>query len=285
MTKSAISGSRGDEIVAAPQDGAGADETVDASGLIAMAGGIDIHSHIAGAQREHRPPACCPNSIAPMRAAPATTPLSKVGWTTFETGRLYAEMGFTTVVEPAISPHHALHAHLELADTPIIDKALLTILGNDDFLLGLLRRAKAQARSAIMSPGRSQATRALGVKVINAGGAAAFKDNVRSLLASTMWCPSTASPRARSSRRCSRRCTSSASPHPLHVHCNNLGAARQRRHGARDHRRGRGAAAASRASAVLRLRQGGHARLLLGRAAARRGGQRGARTSPSTSGR
>ena len=28
------------------------------------------------------------------------------------------EMGFTTVVEPAVSPHHALHAHLELADTP-----------------------------------------------------------------------------------------------------------------------------------------------------------------------
>ena len=38
-----------DAIVAAPQDGAHADETVDASGLIAMAGGIDIHSHIAGA--------------------------------------------------------------------------------------------------------------------------------------------------------------------------------------------------------------------------------------------
>ena len=40
---------RDDAIVADPQDGAQADETVDASGLIAMAGGIDIHSHIAGA--------------------------------------------------------------------------------------------------------------------------------------------------------------------------------------------------------------------------------------------
>ena len=40
---------RDDTIVAAPQDGAQADETVDANGLIAMAGGIDIHSHIAGA--------------------------------------------------------------------------------------------------------------------------------------------------------------------------------------------------------------------------------------------
>src|SRR3984957_6898053 len=115
---------RDETIVAAPRDGAQADETVDASGLIAMAGGIDIHSHIAGANvnsarlmlpehhRAHAPP-------------PAGTPLSKVGLTTFETGRVYAEMGFTTVVRAGVSPHHALHAHLELADTPIIDKAIL----------------------------------------------------------------------------------------------------------------------------------------------------------------
>ena len=54
-------------------------------------------------------------------------------------------MGFTTVVEPAVSPHYALHAHLELADTPIIDKAILTILGNDDYLLGLLQAEEGDA--------------------------------------------------------------------------------------------------------------------------------------------
>ena len=56
------------------------------------------------------------------------------------------EMGFTTVVEPAVSPHHALHAHLELADTPIIDKAILAILGNDDFVLGLMRSGEGATR-------------------------------------------------------------------------------------------------------------------------------------------
>ena len=44
-------------------------------------------------------------------------------------------MGFTTVVEPAVAPNDALHAHLELADIPIIDKATLSVLGNDDYLL------------------------------------------------------------------------------------------------------------------------------------------------------
>ena len=95
---------RDDEIVAAPQDGAQADETVDASGLIAMAGGIDIHSHIAGAN-VNTARLMLPEHHRAHARRPAETPLSRVGWTTFETGRLYAEMGFTTVVEPAVSPH------------------------------------------------------------------------------------------------------------------------------------------------------------------------------------
>ena len=170
---------RDETIVAAPQDGAQADETVDASGLIAMAGGIDIHSHIAGAN-VNTARLMLPEYHRAHARRPAETPLSQVGWTTFETGRLYAEMGFTTVVEPAVSPHHALHAHLELADTPIIDKAILAILGNDDFVLNLLRSGEGASALRDHVAWTMQTTRALGIKVINAGGVAAFKDNVRS---------------------------------------------------------------------------------------------------------
>ena len=99
--KSAISGSATIRIVAPPQGGAQADETVDASGLIAMAGGIDIHSHIAGAN-VNTARLMLPEQHRAHARRPAATPLSQVGWTTFETGRLYAEMGFTTVVEPAV---------------------------------------------------------------------------------------------------------------------------------------------------------------------------------------
>ena len=112
-----------DDTIVAPPQGARADETVDANGLIAMAGGIDIHSHIAGAN-VNTARLMLPEQHRAHARRPAVTPLSQVGWTTFETGRLYAEMGFTTVVEPAVAPHNALHAHLELADTPIIDKAI-----------------------------------------------------------------------------------------------------------------------------------------------------------------
>ena len=43
----------------APDPGIAADERHDCAGLVVMAGGIDIHSHIAGSEREHRRGCCC----------------------------------------------------------------------------------------------------------------------------------------------------------------------------------------------------------------------------------
>src|ERR1700678_2295656 len=212
---------RDHEIVAALQDGAQADETVDASGLIAMAGGIDIHSHIAGAN-VNTARLMLPEQHRAHARRPAETPLSKIGWTTFETGRLYAQMGFTTVVEPAVSPHHALHAHLELADTPIIDKAILAILGNDDFVLSLLRSGESASALSDHIAWTLQTTRALGIKVVNAGGVAAFKDNIRSF--STRDVGTVDGVTSLLSVKAVQRAIHDAGvPHPLHVHCNNLG--------------------------------------------------------------
>jgi formylmethanofuran dehydrogenase subunit A len=212
---------RDDTIVAAPRDGAQPDETVDASGLIAMAGGIDIHSHIAGAN-VNTARLMLPEYHRAHARRPDGTPLSKVGWTTFETGRLYAEMGFTTVVEPAVSPHHALHAHLELADTPIIDKAILAILGNDDFVLGLLRSGEGASALRDHIAWTMQTTRALGIKVINAGGVAAFKDNVRSFSFDDVVPYYGVTSRA-IVKALQKAVHEAGVPHPLHVHCNNLG--------------------------------------------------------------
>jgi formylmethanofuran dehydrogenase subunit A len=212
---------RGHQIVAPPQDGAGADETVDASGLIAMAGGIDIHSHIAGAN-VNTARLMLPEYHRAYAGRPAETALAKVGWTTFETGRLYAEMGFTTVVEPAISPHHALHAHLELADTPIIDKAILTLLGNDDFVLGLMRSGEGENAICDHVAWTLQTTRALGIKVVNAGGVAAFKDNIRSFSFDDIVPFYGVTSRA-IVKALQKAVHEAGVPHPLHVHCNNLG--------------------------------------------------------------
>ncbi len=72
-----------------------------------MAGAIDIHSHIAGGN-VNTARLLLPELHRSIRARLDGTPLSTAKWSTYETGRLYAQMGFTTVVEPAMAPHHAL---------------------------------------------------------------------------------------------------------------------------------------------------------------------------------
>ena len=121
--------------------------THDVTGHVVMAGAIDIHSHIAGGS-VNTARLLLPEAHRAHKARPAATPLSTAGWSTFQTGRLYAQMGYTTVIEPAMSPHHALHAHLELSDIPIIDKAFLTVLGNEPFVLAPFRDDESPKRRA-----------------------------------------------------------------------------------------------------------------------------------------
>jgi formylmethanofuran dehydrogenase subunit A len=213
---------RDGRIIDAPQ-GQRPDETHDATGKIVMAGAIDIHSHIAG-WNVNTARLLLPEYHHAAAPRPAATPLSKVGWSTFETGRRYAEMGFTTVVEPAVSPHYALHAHLELADTPIIDKATLVVLGNDDYLLGLLQANESETAIADYVAWTLDRSRSLGIKVVNAGGAAAFKDNARAFSFDDV-VPYYGVSSRRIVKALQHAVNKLGVPHPLHVHCNNLGLA------------------------------------------------------------
>jgi formylmethanofuran dehydrogenase subunit A len=213
---------RDGRIVDAPQ-GARADATYDAAGKIVMPGAIDVHSHIAG-WNVNTARLLLPEYHSAAAVRPTATHLSKVGWTTHETGCLYATMGFTTVVEPAVSPHYALHAHLELADIPIIDKATLAILGNDDYLLGLLHAKESDVAVQDYVAWTLEMSRSLGIKVVNAGGAAAFKENIRAFSFDDVVPSYGVSSRA-IVKALQHAVNSLGVPHPLHVHCNNLGLA------------------------------------------------------------
>jgi len=214
---------RDGRIVEAPTGGRSADETYDAAGMIVMAGAIDIHSHIAGST-ENAARLLLPEQHRASSASPANAVLSGARSSTFETGCRYAIMGFTTVVEPAVAPHQALQAHLELADVPIIDKATLAILGDDDFLLGLMRSKESAAAVRDYVAFTLDATRSLGIKVVNAGGAAAFKANVRRFSLDDVVPSYGVSSRA-IVKALQHAVNELRVPHPLHVHCNNLGLA------------------------------------------------------------
>ncbi len=210
-----------DETIVAAPAGRPADLTLDASGCVVMAGAIDIHSHIGGGN-VNTARLLLPEFHKAHAPRPSATPLANLGWTTHETGRLYAQMGFTTVVEPAMSPTAALHTHLELADIPIIDKATLAILGNDDFLLSMIRDKASAGMVEDYVAWTVAASRALGVKVINAGAAASFKENVRSFSFDDV-VPSYGTSSRSIVKTLQAAVNTLGIPHPLHVHCNNLG--------------------------------------------------------------
>ncbi len=199
--------------IVAPSPDRTPDARHDVHGAVVLAGGIDVHSHIAGAN-VNTARLLLPElrGASGFDGAPAS----------FDIGRLYAAMGFTTVVEPAISPHVALQAQLELAAIPFIDKAILAVLGNDDFALRLLRDGESGDALADYVARTLAASRAIGLKVINPGAAAAFKDNVRSFGLDDIV------PRYGVSSRAIITAMQQAAaklgiPHPVHLHCSNLG--------------------------------------------------------------
>ena len=209
-----------DRIIAAPQ-GKLPDEVHDVSGKIVMAGAIDIHSHIAGGN-VNSARLLLPEKHQNFLANPVALPFSTAKWSTFETGTIYASMGFTTVIEPAIVPHQALQAHLELSDIPIIDKGTLTVLGNDDFLLSLLRDGEGPAAVADYVASAVAASNGLGVKCINAGGATAFKYNARTFSLDDV-VPFYGLTSRQIVEALQQAVQDLNIPHPLHLHANNLG--------------------------------------------------------------
>jgi formylmethanofuran dehydrogenase subunit A len=211
------------ERIVAPPAGATADQTYDLSGRIVMAGGIDIHSHIASGN-VNTARLMLPEQQRAYRAGGTDPSLGTSALSAVENGRLYAEMGYTLVVDPAVNPADALHAHLELALTPVIDRGALIILGNEDFLLRLLRDREGANAVQDYIAAMLAAGHGLGVKVINAGGAAAFKENVRAFSLDDV-----VPHYGVSSREIVLALQAGVDglgvPHPLHIHCNNLGLA------------------------------------------------------------
>ena len=126
-------------VIAAPLDPAAkGDLTLDATGMVVMPGGVDMHCHIAGpkvnAARKMRP--------EEKRNAPKIqrSLIQRSGTTgsvpsTYATGYLYAGLGYTTAFDAAVPPIAARHVHEEFEDTPIIDKGFYVLMGNNHYIM------------------------------------------------------------------------------------------------------------------------------------------------------
>jgi formylmethanofuran dehydrogenase subunit A len=215
---------RDGRMVDGPREGERIDRTYEATGLIAMAGAIDLHTHIGGG-KVNLARAMLPE-IDSRDPLPATDVCGAcfggAAPSTLATGYRYAAMGYTACFEPAMLPVNARQAHMEMGDTPIVDKGAYALLGNDDFFLRLLAGGAPQRELNDYVGWTLCATQAMAIKVVNAGGISAFKFNQRSLDVDEPHSHYRVSPR-QVIGSLARAVHELGVPHPLHVHASNLG--------------------------------------------------------------
>ena len=198
----------------------------DISGKIVMAGAIDMHTHIGGGKgniarvmmpEDHTNNLWVADNLSRSGCGNITP-------TTAVTGYRYAQMGYTACFEPAIVPVNARHAHIEMADIPMIDTGGYVMLGNDDIFLDMLATGTDPEIIRSYVAWVLDATQCIGIKVVNPGGINAFKFNQRKLDVDTQTTHYPLTPRD-IIQTLARTVDALRIPHPLHVHASNLGSA------------------------------------------------------------
>lgn len=200
--------------------------TIDATGMIVFPGGVDVHTHVAGGSinfaramtpEDHR------RAVAFIRSQQTRAGIGGVTPTTFATGYLYAGMGWTTVNEAAVPILSARHTHEELSDTPIVDKSCLVLLANNEIVLDLLEQGELERAKNVVA-WQIWAAKAYGVKAVNPGGVASWKwGKDAKVLADPIEGYHKVTP-AKIIKSLAQIVDDLGLPHPVHLHCNNLGA-------------------------------------------------------------
>lgn len=208
-----------------PRAGAGAGRAIDARGMVVLPGGVDIHTHVAGAALNFARAMTPENQRRATAFRHQANTRAGIGGptpTTFATGYLYAGMGYTTVVEAAVPVLSAKHTHEELRDTPIVDKACCVLMANNELVLDLLEAGDLERARDVVA-WLIWAAKGYGVKAVNPGGVTAWKwgKDAKSLFEPVPGYDKVTP--ATIIAGLARIVDELGLPHPLHLHCNNLG--------------------------------------------------------------
>jgi formylmethanofuran dehydrogenase subunit A len=199
-------------------------KVIDASGMIVMPGGVDLHSHIAGAKvnsgRTFRP------DDKPMEATMKKTKITRSGTgfsvpSTWMTGYKYAQLGYTTVAEPAMPLLEARHTMEEFLETPIIDKLAFPLFVNNWFVLEYVKNEEIDKLAAYVA-WILKVTKGYAIKIVNPGGVEnwAWGKNVSSIDDEVFYWGVTPRKIVEGLAKANEILQL---PHSIHVHCNNLG--------------------------------------------------------------
>ena len=154
------------------------EKSLDATGLVVMPGGVDMHCHIAGPKvniarkmrpeekradtKIHRKPGLMHSGT--MGSAPST----------FATGYTYAGLGYTTAFDAAIPPLAARHVHEEFEDTPCIDKGFYVLMGNNHYVMKAIADGEPERLKNFVA-WLLGAAKGYAPKLVNPGGVEVWK--------------------------------------------------------------------------------------------------------------
>ncbi len=198
---------------------------IDAAGMVVMPGGVDIHCHIAG------PKVNLARKVQPEDHRSDVHPRTRVTRSgtggsvpsTFATGYRYAGLGYTTAMEAAVTPLGARHALEELHDTPVIDKGFYVLVGNNVLLYRLLQEGRLEEFRNTLA-WWLKVTKAYAPKLVNPGGDEMWKGQRNANIATL---DDKIGPFDLTPRKVIAAFIEAANalglPHPVHIHCNNLG--------------------------------------------------------------
>lgn len=198
-------------------------QVIDAAGKVVFPGGVEVHSHIAGgkvnAGRLFRPEDHYQDPVAKTRVCRSGTGFTVPS--TYITAYRYAQMGYTTAMEPAMPPMKARHTHEEFMDMPLLDKGAMPLFGNNWFVLEYIKQGDIDKLTGYVS-WLLKSTRGYAVKIVNPGGVEnwAWGKNCESLDDTVDFFEVTPREILDSLAKANEKL---GLPHTIHVHGNNLG--------------------------------------------------------------
>lgn len=157
-------------------------KVVDLNGYAVMPGGVDMHSHILGPKVNFgRMMAPEINRHHPYHGTKRTRGgVMGIIPNSYATGYLYSTMGYTTVIEPALSAVEGLSAWEEIEDIPGLDIGMLPMFCNSMITFKYVKEKDISGLAAYIA-WTLRAVGGLGVKILNPGGtyAWAYGKNIR----------------------------------------------------------------------------------------------------------
>jgi len=204
-------------------------QTYDVSGNVVMAGAIDMHSHVAGSKvNTARLMTIDLNRKSMQRSREFARQWFHSGTTgpvpsLFTTGYKYTGLGYTTCFDAAISPLDARHVHHDFEMIPGVDTGFFTLVGNNHFVMQCAAENDQTGMENFLAWLIAK-TGAWAPKIVNPGGVELWKQS-RQANATDLDQPIDGfdtTPR-QIIQSVARAANAIDLPHPVHIHCNNLG--------------------------------------------------------------